>query len=91
MSSAMNSKAAPNVVQFLRNYKNAFSRLGAVDHSIFSQALEDNQRIGFEIKQYEDTLRAAKMSDFNPYKDSPEGYAGRLSAEQIDAFGNRMQ
>ena len=91
MSSAMNSKASSNVVNFLRNYKNAYNKLGAVDHSNFTQALEDSRQTGFVIQQYENDLKAVHMNDFNPFKDSPEDYAGKLSDDQLNAFENRFQ
>lgn len=90
MSSAMNSIRS-NIAGFLSRYKDVYTRMANVDHGDFAKAWQENQRLSLYAKAYQDELEAAQINDFDPFKDSPEEYANRLSEEQVDALDKRLQ
>ncbi len=86
---AFKSTKKTKVFEFMQGYQNAAKKFRSIDHTNFSQALQDGHKIGATLNFFDRELKKQDIV-FDPFKDCPNRIIDDLNDDQITVMSNRI-
>lgn len=78
------------VKDYLTGYKKVYDAFGRVNHDDFGRALQEGQRLGERIADYDQALKDEEIV-FDPSKSNPDEVVDALSDEKVIEMSERIE